>query len=166
MFQLLLGVGCVNALAYNVVHYLMIQRTSAVTTTVLGEIKIVGLLILSALLLGETTEHFISHTLACTGGTDNRQIDACEILGFGRLRTRFEAVLQACILCQKQAVNSYLAHQRCVQASSRSLIKVSMHNPWYARQCYVYRSLVCGWTEPRVQSALRSDHSMLALAPI
>lgn len=54
MFQLLLGVGCVNALAYNVVHYLMIQRTSAVTTTVLGEIKIVGLLLLSALLLGES----------------------------------------------------------------------------------------------------------------
>ncbi len=52
MFQLLLGVGCANALAYNVVHYLMIQRTSAVTTTVLGEIKIVGLLLLSALLLG------------------------------------------------------------------------------------------------------------------
>lgn len=79
MFQLLLGVGCVNALAYNVVHYLMIQRTSAVTTTVLGEIKIVGLLLLSALLLGESSEHFSSHALACTGGTDTRQIDACEI---------------------------------------------------------------------------------------
>lgn len=52
IFQLLVGVGCVNALGYNVVHYLMIQRTSAVTTTVLGEIKIVGLLLLSALLLG------------------------------------------------------------------------------------------------------------------
>jgi ABC-type Mn2+/Zn2+ transport system permease subunit len=38
--------------ADNIVHYLMIQRTSAVTTTVLGEIKIVGLLLLSALLLG------------------------------------------------------------------------------------------------------------------
>lgn len=31
----------------------MIQKTSAVTTTVLGEVKIVGLLILSALLLGK-----------------------------------------------------------------------------------------------------------------
>lgn len=30
----------------------MIQRTSAVTTTVLGEIKIIGLLLLSSLLLG------------------------------------------------------------------------------------------------------------------
>lgn len=31
----------------------MIQKTSAVTTTVLGEVKIVGLLLLSALLLGK-----------------------------------------------------------------------------------------------------------------
>ena len=38
--------------ADNIVHYLMIQRTSAVTTTVVGEIKIIGLLLLSALLLG------------------------------------------------------------------------------------------------------------------
>jgi hypothetical protein len=51
-FQLLLLLGSINALAYNVVHYLMIQRTSAVTTTVLGEVKIIGLLLLSALLLG------------------------------------------------------------------------------------------------------------------
>lgn len=41
------------ALSYNVIHSLMIQKTSAVTTTVLGEVKIVGLLILSALLLGK-----------------------------------------------------------------------------------------------------------------
>ena len=46
-------VGSVNALSYNVVHYLMIQMTSAVTTTVLGEVKIIGLLVLSVLLLGE-----------------------------------------------------------------------------------------------------------------
>ena len=36
----------VNALAYNLVHSAMIKRTSAVTTTVLGEVKIVGLLVL------------------------------------------------------------------------------------------------------------------------
>lgn len=35
------------------IHSLMIKRTSAVTTTVLGEVKIVGLMLLSALLLGE-----------------------------------------------------------------------------------------------------------------
>ena len=46
-------VGSVNALSYNVVHYLMIQMTSAVTTTVLGEVKIVGLLVLSVMLLGK-----------------------------------------------------------------------------------------------------------------
>ena len=46
-------VGSINALSYNVVHYLMIQMTSAVTTTVLGEVKIIGLMVLSVLLLGE-----------------------------------------------------------------------------------------------------------------
>jgi len=40
------------ALAYNAVHATMIQRLSAVTTTVLGEAKIVALLALSALFLG------------------------------------------------------------------------------------------------------------------
>ena len=48
-------IGSINALCYNVVHYLMIQMTSAVTTTVLGEIKIVGLLLLSIMLLGKST---------------------------------------------------------------------------------------------------------------
>ncbi len=47
-------VGSVNALSYNVVHYLMIQMTSAVTTTVLGKVKIIGLLVLSVLLLGKS----------------------------------------------------------------------------------------------------------------
>ena len=40
------------ALSYNVVHSLMIQRTSAVTTTVLGEVKIVGLMLASFVILG------------------------------------------------------------------------------------------------------------------
>ena len=56
-FRTLLLLTCVNALLYNVVHYLMIQRTSAVTTTVLGEIKIVGLLFASAFLLGGLPQH-------------------------------------------------------------------------------------------------------------
>ena len=47
-----------NALAYNVIHNAMIKMTSAVTTTVIGEAKIVGLFILSALLLGEIC-HFV-----------------------------------------------------------------------------------------------------------
>lgn len=41
------------ALSYNLVHSLMIQCTSAVTTTVLGEIKIVGLMLASYLILGK-----------------------------------------------------------------------------------------------------------------
>lgn len=49
----LLQVTSANALAYNVIHNAMIKMTSAVTTTVIGEAKIVGLFILSALLLGE-----------------------------------------------------------------------------------------------------------------
>lgn len=50
---LVLLCSSIVALSYNVIHSLMIQKTSAVTTTVLGEVKIVGLLILSALLLGK-----------------------------------------------------------------------------------------------------------------
>ena len=56
-------IGSINALSYNVVHYLMIQMTSAVTTTVLGEVKIIGLLVLSVLLLGESV---LSEATLCT----------------------------------------------------------------------------------------------------
>jgi hypothetical protein len=45
--------GCLNALAYNVCHTLVIKITSAVTTTVLGEMKIVVVLTLSSILLGK-----------------------------------------------------------------------------------------------------------------
>jgi drug/metabolite transporter (DMT)-like permease len=48
----LLLLTCVCALAYNVSHYLMIHVTSSVTTTVLGEMKIILVLLLSAVLLG------------------------------------------------------------------------------------------------------------------
>ncbi|KAK9801412.1 hypothetical protein WJX73_008430 [Symbiochloris irregularis] len=54
------------ALSYNVVHSLMIQQTSAVTTTVLGEAKIVGLMILSYLLLGEKRVFTLRLTAGCT----------------------------------------------------------------------------------------------------
>lgn len=46
-------IGCMNALLYNLVHYLVIKQTSAVTSTVLGQVKIVGLVILAAFLLDE-----------------------------------------------------------------------------------------------------------------
>lgn len=55
----------INAVLYNLVHSAMIKRTSAVTTTVLGEVKIVGLLILSAFLLGEKKEFTFTMTLGC-----------------------------------------------------------------------------------------------------
>lgn len=54
-----LGASCTCALAYNVVHYLMIQRTSAVTTTVLGEIKIVCIIVLSATVFGAPPDLYI-----------------------------------------------------------------------------------------------------------
>ena len=41
------------AVLYNIVHSLVIQRTSAVTTPVIGMIKVVAIIILSALILGE-----------------------------------------------------------------------------------------------------------------
>ena len=53
------------ALSYNVVHSLMIQRTSAVTTTVLGEAKIVGLLLLSYVILGEKKAFSLKMTVGC-----------------------------------------------------------------------------------------------------
>ena len=42
--------SCV-ALAYNITHNFLLKSTSAVTVTVLGEVKIVGLLLLSAIIL-------------------------------------------------------------------------------------------------------------------
>ncbi|KAK9832050.1 hypothetical protein WJX81_002190 [Elliptochloris bilobata] len=61
------------ALAYNVVHATMIHRLSAVTTTVLGEAKIVALLVLSALFLGEDRVFTLKMTVGC----------ALALIGFG-----------------------------------------------------------------------------------
>lgn len=50
-------ISSIVALAYNLVHNYLLQRTSSVTVTVLGEVKIVGLLILSAMFLpGERSQ--------------------------------------------------------------------------------------------------------------
>ena len=51
---LVLLCSSVTALAYNIIHSMVIHRTSAVTTTVIGQIKIVALIVLSAVLLGES----------------------------------------------------------------------------------------------------------------
>ncbi|CAL8462578.1 g2111 [Coccomyxa elongata] len=50
---ILVTLSSMLALIYNVVHSLMILHTSAVSTTVIGEAKIIGLLILSYFVLGE-----------------------------------------------------------------------------------------------------------------
>ena len=63
---LIILASCINAVCYNMVHALMIKHTSAVTTTVLGEVKIVGLLLLSALILGESKEFNAQMLLGCT----------------------------------------------------------------------------------------------------
>jgi hypothetical protein len=45
-------ISSINAVCYNLTHTLMIKKLSAVATTVLGEVKIISLLVLSAFLLG------------------------------------------------------------------------------------------------------------------
>eukprot|EP00199_Chlamydomonas_sp_CCMP681_P006797 CAMPEP_0119117696 /NCGR_PEP_ID=MMETSP1180-20130426/52983_1 /TAXON_ID=3052 ORGANISM="Chlamydomonas cf sp, Strain CCMP681" /NCGR_SAMPLE_ID=MMETSP1180 /ASSEMBLY_ACC=CAM_ASM_000741 /LENGTH=294 /DNA_ID=CAMNT_0007106981 /DNA_START=115 /DNA_END=996 /DNA_ORIENTATION=- len=53
-YMWLVLLGCVNAVAYNVVHSLVIKLTSSVTTTVIGEAKIILILVLSSVWLGES----------------------------------------------------------------------------------------------------------------
>lgn len=70
-YTMLVALGCVNALLYNVVHSLVIKVTSSVTTTVLGEMKIIFILILSSLWLGEsdiyTAKMLLGVTVAMLG---------------------------------------------------------------------------------------------------
>jgi drug/metabolite transporter (DMT)-like permease len=66
-----MALSSLMAVSYNLTHATMIKRLSAVTTTVVGEVKIVGLLLLSALLLGEarafTPKMFLGCALAIIG---------------------------------------------------------------------------------------------------
>ena len=55
----------VLALAYNIVHSFVIQHTSAVTTTVLGEVKIIGLVVLSYVLFEESKAFTIKMSVGC-----------------------------------------------------------------------------------------------------
>lgn len=59
---LVILITSVVALAYNVVHSALIHKTSAVTVTVLGEVKIVAILLLSAFILGKTWVSFATVT--------------------------------------------------------------------------------------------------------
>jgi drug/metabolite transporter (DMT)-like permease len=60
-----MALSSVMAVSYNLTHATMIKRMSAVTTTVVGEVKIVGLLLLSALLLGEARAFTPKMVLGC-----------------------------------------------------------------------------------------------------
>ena len=62
---LIVLISSINAVCYNLVHATIIKKTSATTSTVLGEIKIVGLLILSAFLLGESKEFTLKMACGC-----------------------------------------------------------------------------------------------------
>lgn len=76
-YGVLLVILCSSAIAllYNVVHALLIKQTSAVTVTVLGQLKVVGLIVVSAIVLGKSSLcHFLQPNLAnkivCTTASD------------------------------------------------------------------------------------------------
>ncbi|EFJ52147.1 hypothetical protein VOLCADRAFT_116181 [Volvox carteri f. nagariensis] len=58
--------GCLNALLYNLIHSWVIKATSSVTTTVIGEMKIVLILLLSAIVLGESDVWTVKMMIGCT----------------------------------------------------------------------------------------------------
>ncbi|GIL72975.1 hypothetical protein Vretimale_4622 [Volvox reticuliferus] len=58
--------GCLNALLYNLIHSWVIKATSSVTTTVIGEMKIVLILLLSAIVLGESEVWTVKMMIGCT----------------------------------------------------------------------------------------------------
>lgn len=61
----LLLLSSTNAVCYNAIHSMVIKQTSAVTTTVIGEVKIVALLILSAFILNESKQFTGKMLLGC-----------------------------------------------------------------------------------------------------
>lgn len=62
----LVALSCVIALAYNMCHYMMIYVTSSVTTTVIDEMRIILILLLSAVLLGESGLWTFKFVTGCT----------------------------------------------------------------------------------------------------
>jgi drug/metabolite transporter (DMT)-like permease len=52
--------GCLNAVSYNFIHFALVGATSAVTTTVLGNIKVALLILCSRVLFGETKDWSVS----------------------------------------------------------------------------------------------------------
>ncbi|KAK9836954.1 hypothetical protein WJX81_002533 [Elliptochloris bilobata] len=58
--------GGMIAMLYNIVHYRMIQITSATLTPVIGMIKVVGIVVLSAAFLGERDIFTVRMVIGCT----------------------------------------------------------------------------------------------------
>ncbi|CAK0783113.1 hypothetical protein CVIRNUC_006308 [Coccomyxa viridis] len=58
--------GGVNAVLYNIVHYRVIQITSSTATPVIGMVKVVGIVVLSALFLGERDLFTVRMVVGCT----------------------------------------------------------------------------------------------------
>ena len=62
---LVVGATSILALLYNIVHAGLIHKLSATTVTVLGEAKVIGILLMSAWLLGMVPEQCHSHVALC-----------------------------------------------------------------------------------------------------
>ncbi|CAL8471965.1 g11507 [Coccomyxa elongata] len=58
--------GGLNAVLYNMTHYRVIQITSSTATPVIGMIKVVGVVVLSAFLLGESSIFTVRMVVGCT----------------------------------------------------------------------------------------------------
>jgi drug/metabolite transporter (DMT)-like permease len=81
---MLLLLTCLLAVSYNIVHVAVIEHTSAVTTTVIGEAKIVMIVCLSSLILGERD---ILSPLTALGAT----VAMVGLVMYGHVRLRARA---------------------------------------------------------------------------
>ena len=62
---LLVVVGAINAVAYNITHYQVIFATSSIMTPVIGMIKVIGVIVLSAIFLGEDKIFSVRMVIGC-----------------------------------------------------------------------------------------------------
>ncbi|KAK9830940.1 hypothetical protein WJX81_008324 [Elliptochloris bilobata] len=62
---IMFGMSSALAVTHNLVNYKLVQHTSAVSATVIGEVKTIALIILSAFLLGEKSIFTLQLTIGC-----------------------------------------------------------------------------------------------------
>ncbi|KAK9866952.1 hypothetical protein WJX84_004634 [Apatococcus fuscideae] len=62
---LLVLMGAINAVAYNILHYQVIFATSSIMTPVIGMVKVIGVIVLSAVYLGENKIFSMRMLLGC-----------------------------------------------------------------------------------------------------